>query len=157
MNSERIDTASRLVPAQPDAVYQALVDPNALMAWLPPTGMTGEVLEFDPRPGGRYRFELHYVDALPPSGEGKSSVDSDIVEGRFVALEPGRRMVQTGIFESEDPAFAGEMTIAWTLDPATDGTLVTVAATNVPAGISKADHDAGLRSSLDNLARFLSR
>ncbi len=33
--------------------------------------------------------------------------------------------------------------------------MVTVTAENVPNGISRADHDAGLRSSLDNLAGFV--
>lgn len=154
MSTDRVDTASRLVLATPHTVYQALVDPEALMAWLPPAGMTGRVLDHDPRPGGRYRFELRYVDGAA-AGQGKSSADSDIVEGRFVVLEPDRRLVQTAIFESADPAFAGEMTITWILDPGADGTRVTVAASDVPTGISKADHEAGLNSSLDNLARFL--
>lgn len=32
---------------------------------------------------------------------------------------------------------------------------MTVTADKVPSGISKADHDVGLRSSLDHLARFV--
>ena len=35
--------------------------------------------------------------------------------------------------------------------------MVTVTADNVPSGISKADHDIGLKSSLDHLARFVER
>jgi hypothetical protein len=35
--------------------------------------------------------------------------------------------------------------------------MVTVTADNVPSGISKADHDRALRSSLDNLAGFVER
>jgi len=37
------------------------------------------------------------------------------------------------------------------------GTRVTVRAENVPAGIRKQDHDAGLRSSLENLARHVAQ
>jgi uncharacterized protein YndB with AHSA1/START domain len=77
--------------------------------------------------------------------------------GRFVALERGKRIVQTVEFDSEDPAFAGEMTMTWSFEPTATGTNVTVSAEHVPTGISKADHDEGLRSSLANLARYLTR
>jgi len=70
---------------------------------------------------------------------------------------PGRRIKQSVEFESSDPAFTGEMTMTWSFDTAADGTIVTVTADNVPNGISKADHDAGLRSSLENQAAFVER
>lgn len=150
----RTDTATRLVPASPEAVYGAFVDAEALMAWLPPQGMSGRLLLFEPRQGGRYRIEL----ALEGEGHavsGKTTERTDITSGRFVALEPGRRIVQTVEFESGDPAFAGTMVMTWSFEPAPDGTRVTVAAENVPAGISAEDHAAGLASSLENLARHL--
>jgi uncharacterized protein YndB with AHSA1/START domain len=147
----RTDTADCLIAAPPEAVYDALIDPEALMAWLPPEGMTGRVLLFEPRQGGRYRIELRHEQA----GVGKTTANSDISAGRFLALDPGRRIVQSVAFESEDPLFAGEMTMTWSLDPAPRGTVVTVTAENVPAGISAEDHAAGLSSSLENLARFL--
>ncbi len=54
-------------------------------------------------------------------------------------------------------SFAGEMIMTWSFEETSDGrTEVTVTAENVPAGISKADHDAGLASSLENLDRYLS-
>jgi hypothetical protein len=40
----------------------ALVDPDALTAWLPPNGMTGRFERFDARPGGSYRLVLTYAD-----------------------------------------------------------------------------------------------
>ncbi len=88
---------------------------------------------------------------------GKTTGGSDITLGRFVELVPGRRIVQSVEFESSDRAYSGEMTMTWSFEPAPEGAMVTVTADNVPGGISKADHDAGLRSSLDNLARFVER
>ncbi|HWT13669.1 MAG TPA: SRPBCC domain-containing protein [Allosphingosinicella sp.] len=151
----RTDAASRLLAASPDAVFAALVDPGALMAWLPPDGMSGRALLFEPREGGRYRIELRYQDAAAPGATGKTTARTDVTSGRFLALEPGKRVVQSVEFESGDPAFAGEMIMTWSLDPAPGGTRVTVTAANVPAGISAEDHAAGLASSLENLARFL--
>jgi uncharacterized protein YndB with AHSA1/START domain len=150
----RTDRASRLIKAPPSRVYAAFVDPDALAAWLPPTGMTGKVLAFDPRPGGGYRMALDY-DAPDHAAPGKTSEHGDVVESRFVELVPGKRIVQAVEFESDDPAFAGVMTMTWSLEAAQGGTRVAIVCENVPAGIRKQDHDVGLRSTLANLARFV--
>ena len=151
----RTDSASLVIAAQPDAIYRAFADSEALIAWLPPGNMTGRVLEYDFREGGRYRIELTYEQASP--GAGKTAERTDISSGRFLSLAPGKRIVQSVQFESADDSFAGEMLMTWTFDSLGEGTRVTIAADNVPPGISKADHDAGLRSSLENLARYLAK
>ena len=150
----RTDTASRTIPAGADAIYGAFTDPERLVTWLPPGNMKGRVLEYDFREGGRYRIELSYDEAAT-AGTGKTSARTDVSAGRFVKLEPGKRIVQSAEFESSDASFAGEMTISWTFEPTMDGTRVTVAADDVPPGITKEDHDAGLRASLENLARHV--
>jgi uncharacterized protein YndB with AHSA1/START domain len=149
----RVDAASRVIGAPPDRVYAALIDPDALTAWLPPDGMSGRFERFDPRPGGSYRLVLTYADAS--SSPGKSSADSDIVEARFVEILPGERVVQAVDFESDDPAHAGTMTMTWELTPVEGGTRVDIRAEDVPAGISAEDHAAGLNSSLANLGSYL--
>jgi uncharacterized protein YndB with AHSA1/START domain len=151
---QRSDTASRVIGAPPDTIYQAFSHPASLMQWLPPSGMSGRALEYDFRDGGRYRIELRYEDGTS-TGSGKTTDRTDITNGRFLQLVPGRRIRQSVEFESSDPTFAGEMTMTWSFEPASEGAMVTVTADNVPSGISKADHDAGLRSSLDNLAGFV--
>ena len=148
----RTDTASRTIEATPAAIYQAFIDPHALTKWLPPTGMSGRVDTFEPRPGGRYRMILTYDDAVTA---GKSGGNADVVEGRFVELVPGERVVQQFEFVSDDPALAGTVTVTWSLASVPGGTEVTVTADNVPDGISKPDHDRGLHSSLANLAALL--
>jgi uncharacterized protein YndB with AHSA1/START domain len=150
----RSDTASRLVRASPDMLYQAFESATSLMEWLPPSGMSGRALEYDFSEGGRYRIELR-LDERTPNVSGKTTHDSDITRGRFLELVPGRRIRQSVEFESSDPAFAGTMTMTWSFEPAEGGTTVTVTADDVPPGISKADHAAGLRSSIDKLADFV--
>jgi len=136
-------------------VYAALVDPEALAAWLPPQGMTGRFERFDARPGGGYRLVLTYADAT--TGPGKATADSDIVEARFVDLVPGVRVVQAVDFVADDPAYAGTMTMTWEVSAVDGGTRVDIRADDVPAGISAADHAAGLASSLANLATYVER
>jgi uncharacterized protein YndB with AHSA1/START domain len=149
----RTDTASRVIAAPTDRVYAALVDPDALAAWLPPDGMSGRFERYDARPGGSYRLVLTYADAS--KAPGKATADSDIVEARFVDLVPGVRVVQAVDFVSEDPAYAGTMTMTWEVTAAGTGTRVEIRADDVPAGVSAEDHAAGLASSLANLAAYL--
>ncbi|MFF5175994.1 SRPBCC family protein [Micromonospora sp. NPDC000089] len=149
----RTDTATRMIAAPPGRVYQALVDPDALAVWLPPDGMSGRFERFDPRPGGTYRMILTYADAS--AAPGKATADSDIVEARFVELVPGVRVVQAVDFVSDDPSYAGTMTMTWEVAAAGHGAEVTFRADDVPAGISAEDHAAGLASSLANLAAHL--
>jgi uncharacterized protein YndB with AHSA1/START domain len=150
----RTDSASRVIRADPERVFAALVDPEALAVWLPPSGMTGRFERFDARPGGSFRLVLTYQDDSS-SGSGKATPDSDIVEARFVDVVPGVRVVQSVDFVSGDPAFAGTMTMTWALSASDSGTRVEIRAEDVPAGISAEDHAVGLASSLANLAAFL--
>jgi uncharacterized protein YndB with AHSA1/START domain len=115
--------------------------------------MKAELERFEPREGGTYRMVLSYEGAEHTAG--KSSEDSDVVEGRFVELVPNVRVVQEVDFESEDPAFAGTMRMIWSLAPIAAGTEVAIACENVPEGISREDHAVGLKSSLENLAAFV--
>ena len=151
----RTDTASRLIAAPPANVYAAFVDPGALVAWLPPGGMSGRFERFDARPGGSYRLVLTYADAS--GAPGKATADSDIVEARFVDLVPDERVVQAVDFVSDDPAFAGTMTMTWSVAAVDDGSRVEFRADDVPDGISADDHAAGLTSSLANLAAYVER
>lgn len=152
--SARVDTASRIIAAPAQAIYDAFVDPHCQARWLPPTGMTGRFDRFEAYSGGHYRMVLTYADG-GAKHPGKYAADADIAEGRFLVLEPATRIVQTADFVSDDPAFAGTMTIEWTFDPVAHGTRVTVAARDVPPGVSAEDHVAGLTSTLANLAEFV--
>jgi uncharacterized protein YndB with AHSA1/START domain len=130
------------------------MDIEALLAWLPPKGMSGRALLFEPWQGGRYRIELT-LEGEGHEAAGKTTERTDIAGGRFLALEPGRRIVQSCEFDSTDPAFAGTMVMTWSLEPVAEETRVTVSAADVPSGISAADHERGLASSLENLGRFV--
>jgi uncharacterized protein YndB with AHSA1/START domain len=115
----RRDVASRVIAAPPDRVFASLVDREALAAWLPPDGMTARFERFDPRPGGSYRLILTYLDAS--RAQGKATTDSDVIEARYIDIVPDARVVQDVDFESDDPAFAGTMTMTWESPPSMEG------------------------------------
>jgi uncharacterized protein YndB with AHSA1/START domain len=149
----RTDSASRVLRTPPDEVFAALVDVEARTRWLPPTGMTGRFEWFDPRPGGGYRLALSYDD---PTIAGKTEGNTDVTEVRFTVVDPPHRVVEEADFVSDDPDLGGTMTIEWRVEPDPDGSRVTVTAYDVPAGISQADHDTALASTLANLADLVS-
>jgi uncharacterized protein YndB with AHSA1/START domain len=144
--------ASRLIGARPEEVYEAFMNPAALVEWLPPGEMTGKIHEFDGRVGGGYRMSLFF----PPterSFRGKTSGREDMVTVRFVELAPPRRIVEAVNFHATDPAFLGEMTIEVTFEEVPAGTEVTFLCKNLPPGLRAEDNEAGSRLSLEQLAR----
>ena len=82
---------------------------------------------------------------------------SDIVEARYVEVVPDVRVVQAVDFVSDDPVFAGTMTMTWEVTDVEGGTRIDITAKDVPDGISAEDHATGLASSLTNLAEYLER
>ena len=155
MTEEHADArtrTSRIIGARPEKLYEAFIDPAALIAWLPPAEMTGKIHEFDARVGGGYRMSLFY----PPNERvfrGKTSSREDMVNVRFVELMPPRRIVEAVSFVTTDPAFFGEMTMTATFEEVSGGTEVALVCENLPPGVRAEDNEAGSRLSLEQLAR----
>lgn len=147
----RTDKAERVISAPVTRVFSALMDAEQLVQWLPPNDMSGTIAAFDPREGGTFRITLRYSKP----GQGKSTADTDVIEAKFGAIVPDRRVEWIVTFASPDPSFAGEMRMEWYLVEHPGGTLVSIVARNVPEGISASDHAEGLNASLHNLERFL--
>ncbi len=145
--------ASRLISAAPDAVWDALMNPKALEQWLPPGDMTGRMHGFDGRVGGGFEMSLYY-----PEGEteraGKTAEREDRTRVRFAAVTPGRQVVWAVLFDTDDPALKGEMTITVSLEPAEGGTRVTMLSENLPPGLKPADNKEGSKESLKKLAAW---
>lgn len=149
--SGHMTVTSRIIRARPDQLYSAFIDPVALVDWLPPAEMLGKIHAFDARVGGGYRMSLSY-----PENErvfrGKTSEKEDMVDVRFVALTPPHRIVEAVRFVTNDPAFAGEMTMTATFEEVSDGTKVTLAFESLPPGLRPEDNDRGAELSLRQLA-----
>jgi len=152
-SKKRTDSGSRVIAASPRTIYRALLDPEAVALWRPPEGMKAKIYAYDAREGGAFRMSFAYI-APDHSVRGKTSEHADVFRGRFLELVPNKRIVELVEFESDDPAFAGAMTITTTLATVSGGTEVTIVCENVPNGIRPSDHQAGLRSTLKNLAAF---
>src|SRR5688500_15587060 len=104
MSVTRIDQAHRVIKASRPTIFAAMTNAEALVAWLPPMGMSVEMLDFDPQPGGHYIMVLRDDDAAIA---GKSGGNEDIVTVRYLDLVPDSLVSQAVDFVSEDPRFAG--------------------------------------------------
>jgi uncharacterized protein YndB with AHSA1/START domain len=112
------------------------MDPAALVAWLPPGEMTGEIHEFDARVGGGYRMSLFY----PPNEHafrGKTSDMEDRVNVQFLELARPRKIVEVVSFDTTDPGLVGEMTMTATFEKISGGTEVTLVFKNLPPACAR--------------------
>jgi len=136
------------VSASRAAVYQALLDADAIAKWRVPAGMTGHVHEFEPREGGHFRISLTY-DA--PVAAGKSGPRTDTYRGRFATLVPNEKVVEVLAFETPDAELRAAMTMTTTLHDVDGGTEVVIEHDGIPDSVSRADNETGTRMALANL------
>jgi uncharacterized protein YndB with AHSA1/START domain len=149
-----VTRTSKWIPASADVLFRAFLDPDALVAWLPPGEMTGKIHKFDACVGGGYEMSLFYPPA-DRAHRGKTDDREDRVTVHFVELEPSHKIAELVRFHSADPAVAGEMTLTVTFEPREGGTQVTIECTNIPPGIRPQDNETGSRESLEQLARYV--
>ncbi len=145
---------SMIVKAPRERIYQAFMEPDAVAAWLPPDDMKGQVHIFEPYVGGNFSISLTYQNPADSLG-GKTSADTDTVEGRFIELIPNEKIVWVSEFKSDQPEFAGEMHITWGMVDVAGGTEVSALCEDIPPGIKLEDNELGSRLSLRNLAAFV--
>lgn len=118
-----------VVAAPPAAVFELFVDPARLVRWL------GTAAELDPRPGGRFRFEV---------------APGQFCEGAYVEVDRPRRVVVT--WGWTDPGMGlppGSSIVEVDLTPDGDGTRLRLVHRALP-GELRLLHD-------DGWSRFLAR
>jgi uncharacterized protein YndB with AHSA1/START domain len=146
---------SKLINAEPKALYKALTTPEALEVWQVPGDMRGKVHSFDLRVDGGYEMSLFYPES-EKENSGKTAVKEDRFTVRFLELTPNKKIVEAVNFSTDNPDFSGEMTIEITLEAKDKGTEVTFLFKDIPKGIKPEDNEAGTQSSLEKLAQYVS-
>ncbi len=113
----------RVFRTNPERLYQAFVDPDAMARWLPPYGFLGKVHAFEASVGGGYRMTFTNF------GTGHSHSFG----GTFLELVPGERIRISDRFD--DPNLPGEMTKTITFRKVICGTDLLVVQEGIPAVI----------------------
>lgn len=156
LNKRRTDRVSKEIAASPSTIYQAILNPDALVSWLPPEGMRGEIEIYEPWESGKFQISLTYLDP-EYSQAGKTEGNKDVSQGTFTKLIKDKQVVTEAAFESDDPTLRETMRMTWNLETVPSGTKVEIVAENVPSSIDEKAHIEGLSSSLTNLAAYISR
>src|SRR5215204_2776877 len=95
-------TLHRVIKADPEKIYRAFTDPNALASWIPPYGYLGIVHNMDVKVGGSYKMSFINFS----TGNGHS------FGGEYLELKPGEFIKYTDKFDG--PNLPGEMiTSVW--------------------------------------------
>jgi len=133
----------RVLRATPERIYQAFLDPDAMVKWLPPNGFTGKVHQMDARVGGSYKMSFTNFTTRKSHSFG----------GQYVELTPNERIRHTDKFD--DPSLPGEMQVTISLKEVSVGTVVNIIQEGVPDVIPAEACYLGWQESLALLAKLV--
>lgn len=133
----------RVIATNPEKVYRAFLESDAVASWLPPYGFVCTVHELDAKAGGRHRMSFRNFT----TGEGHA------FGGTYVELVPGERLVYTDTFD--DPGLPGEMRVTVSLKAVSVGTELHIEQEGVPDVIPPEACYLGWQDSLHKLAKLV--
>ena len=122
-------TYERTLAAAPETVFEAWTDPKVMAEWFGPEAVRTEIETFDLTVGGAYRLVMR--------GEGDFWLS-----GRFVAIEPSRRLALTWKWDHGED----ETTVEVSFRPNGAGTHMTVVHTGFGTEEDQTRHDEGWTS-----------
>src|SRR3954467_8959006 len=130
----------RVLRTNPERIYRAFLDADALAKWLPPHGFTCKVHHLDAKVGGTFRMSFTNF----------TSGNSHAFSGEYLALTPHERIRYPDRFD--DPNLPGEINVTVTLKKVSCGTEMSVVQEGVPAVIPAEACYCGWQESLMQLA-----
>lgn len=133
----------RVLQATPERVYQAFLEPDAMVKWLPPNGFTGKVSQMDARVGGSYKMSFTNF----------TTGNSHSFGGQYLELVTNERIRYTDQFDNPDLPGVIEVTI--TLKAVAVGTELHITQEGVPDVIPAEACYLGWQESLTLLAKLV--
>ncbi len=82
----------RILPASPDRVFRAFLDPDLMRQWIAPDDLDVDRISVDARVGGRVEV-----------WHSRQGVSTGKFEGRFVRIDPPRELVYHWAFVGTEP------------------------------------------------------
>ena len=145
VSDDRVLRLERRLNARPDKVFEAWADPEQLVQWFGPEGMTIPEHDIDARVGGRWMTVMHGPD-------GKDHR----VSGIYRAIERPRRLVFTWAWENDGQrGYETEVTVEFRPDGA--GTLMILTQQAFASAEDHGRHEHGWVSTFKDLARYVEK
>ena len=133
----------RVLRAQPERIYRAFLDADAMAKWLPPNGFVGKVHQLDAKVGGAHKMSFTNFTSGKTHSFG----------GNYLELVPHERIRYTDRFD--DPNLPGELQVTVTFKKVSVGTELTIVQEGVPAVIPQEACYLGWQESLILLAKLV--
>ena len=133
----------RVLRTQPEKIYRAFLDADAMSKWLPPYGFTCRVEHLDARVAGTFRMSFQNFS----TGRGHS------FGGEYRELVPDKLIRYTDKFD--DPNLPGEMQVTVALTPVLCGTELSIVQEGIPEAIPVEMCYLGWQESLAQLAHLV--
>lgn len=133
----------RVLRADPERIYRAFLDIDAMAKWISPYGFTCKVHHLDAKVGGTFRMSF----ANFSTGHGHS------FGGEYLELLPGEKIRYTDKFD--DPNMPGEMQTTVSLKAVSCGTELSIVQEGIPAVIPTEMCYLGWQESLEQLAKLV--
>jgi uncharacterized protein YndB with AHSA1/START domain len=133
----------RVIATKPDKIYRAFLEADALAKWLPPNGFICTVHHLEPTVGGTFKMSFRNFTTGASHSFG----------GKYLELEPGKRLRYTDTFD--DPNLAGELQVTVELKVVSVGTELRIVQAGIPDAIPPEACYLGWQESLRNLARLV--
>lgn len=133
----------RVFRTDPERVYRAFLDADALAKWLPPYGFTCKVHQMDAKVGGTFKMSFQNF----------STGQSHAFGGAYRELVPGELIRYTDKFD--DPNLPGEMQVTVSLKQVSCGTDINIVQEGIPEAIPVEMCYLGWQESLGQLANLV--
>lgn len=133
----------RVLRANPERIYRAFLDADAMAKWLPPYGFTCRVHHLDAKVGGTYRMSFKNFTTGHEHAFG----------GEYRELVPSEKISYTDRFD--DPNLPGEMITTVTLKPLSCGAELDIVQQGLPEAIPLEMCYLGWQESLAQLAKLV--
>jgi uncharacterized protein YndB with AHSA1/START domain len=133
----------RVLATEPEKVYRAFIEADAMAKWLPPNGFTCTVHQFDAKVGGTFKMSFRNFTTGASHSFG----------GEYVELVPHERLRYTDKFD--DPNLPGLLQVTVTLRKVSVGTELNIVQEGVPDVIPPEACYLGWQDSLRNLAQLV--
>lgn len=130
---------SRVIKADPDAVFRAWTEPEQLRQWSAPEGTTLQTAEVDLAVGGRYHLQMRSAE-----GQEHNAV------GTYREIDRPHRLVYTWSWEEEEYD-VGETLVTVEFNDLGGSTEVVITHERFPTSQARDDHEQGWTSCLNRL------
>ncbi len=146
-STDRELVIKRIFDAPRDLVFKCWTDPEHATRWMGPKGFTGDIISYDLRPGGNYRFYMR-----GPDGEDHWQ------QGVFREIVPPERLVRTFCWaDGNGNPTRPETVLTLTFADLGGKTELTLHQAQFESVTARDMHRGGWSSSLDRLAEVLAR